>query len=140
MTTTHFLAGLVLVGTVAALAIPDSSISGPARVIDGDTLEIDHKRIRLWGIDAPERQQHHGPAATAYLRRLIYDKDVTCYERGQDRYGRIVAQCATRDGDIGRRMVANGHALDYRRYSRGHYADEEAAARAEQLGVHRPTN
>lgn len=140
MSTTHFLAGLILVGTAAALSIPDASISGPARVIDGDTLQIADHRIRLWGIDAPERTQTCnntacGLAATAFLQKIVLDKYVTCYQRDKDKYGRIVATCETVQGDIGQRMVANGHAIDYARYSRGHYRDEEAAAREQRLGI-----
>lgn len=129
----HFLAGLILVGTAAALAIPDT-ISGPARVIDGDTLEIDSKRIRLFGIDAPERSQPQGPAATAYLQRLLH-APVTCHPKSTDKYGRIVAQCFALGRDVGGLMVASGHAVDYGRYSGGHYRDHEAAARAEHLGI-----
>lgn len=135
MTATHFLAGVILVGTVAALFIPDASISGPARVIDGDTLQIDDKRVRLWGIDAPERAQSQGPAAIAYLQRLVSAANVTCHQLDKDKYGRIVAQCTVGRDDIGRRLVANGHALDYPRYSRGHYRDAEAAAREQRLGI-----
>jgi len=133
----HFLAGLILVGTVAALSIPDSStIAGPATTIDGDTIQINKTRIRLWGIDAPERSQPQGPAATNHLRGLTSDI-VTCTRQDTDRYGRIVARCATMgQPDIGRAMVVAGHALDYTRYSRGYYADAEREARAARRGIH----
>ncbi len=48
-------AGLLVIAT-SALAAP-GTITGPARVIDGDTIEIQDQRIRLHGIDAPERSQ-----------------------------------------------------------------------------------
>jgi len=134
MTATHFLAGLILVGAAAALAIPDS-ISGPARVIDGDTIVISSQHIRLWGIDAPEHDQPQGPAATAFLKRSIGNEPVDCASKDRDKYGRIVAQCSTVAGDLGRRMVANGHAIDYTHYSHGYYRAEEQAARAEHLGI-----
>lgn len=140
MTATYFLAGVILVGTAAALSLPDAPISGPARVIDGDTIQIADKRIRLWGIDAPERAQTCGNtacglAATVFLQKIVLDTTVTCYERDKDKYGRVVAQCETNAGDIGRRMVANGHAVDYTRYSHGYYKDEEAAAKEQHLGI-----
>ena len=152
----HFLAGVVLVGTIAALAISDNQISGPARIIDGDTIEINHQRIRLWGIDAPESQQtcykreiipdliverkidtvyNCGLDATIYLQRITANTTVTCFSRDTDKYGRIVAKCATNEGDLGRRLVANGHAIDYVRYSHGYYHDEQDAARQERLGI-----
>ena len=131
----HFLAGVVLVGTIVALAISDNQISGPARIIDGDTIEINHQRIRLWGIDAPESKQPGGIDATIYLQRITANTTVTCFPRDTDKYGRIVAQCATNEGDLGRRLVANGHAIDYVRYSHGYYHDEQDAARQERLGI-----
>jgi micrococcal nuclease len=119
-TLTSFLAGLVLVGTIYALA-DDGAISGSARVIDGDTLEIDSQRIRLWGIDAPERNTIEGPAATAHLRRITHDTTVTCYQKEVDRYKRIVAQCFVDGRDIARELVKAGHARDMPRYSKGYY-------------------
>lgn len=139
----HFLAGLILTGTIVAL-ISDDSISGPARVIDGDTIEVAHKRIRLWGIDAPESSQtcqaynevyFCGQSATCHMQRLIGNEPVTCTPRDRDRYGRTVAQCSTMGGDLGRRMVAAGMAIDYTHYSKGYYKDEQDAAKAEHLGM-----
>ena len=137
----HFLAGLILTGTVAALLISDDSIHGPARVIDGDTIEVNHKRIRLWGIDAPEASQTCqseaacGRESTYYMQRLIGNEPVTCTPRDRDRYGRTVAQCSTVGGDLGRRMVAAGMAIDYTHYSKGYYKNEQDAAKAEHLGM-----
>jgi endonuclease YncB( thermonuclease family) len=135
MTATHFLAGLILVGTAAALSIPESAISGPARVIDGDTIEVNHQRIRLWGIDAPERDQPGGAQATAYLQRITLNESVSCNPRDTDRYHRIVAKCSVLGRDLGASLVSVGLAIDYTRYSHGFYRDEENAARQEKLGV-----
>lgn len=118
----HFLAGIILVGTLTALLIPDDSISGRPRIIDGDTLQISEHRIRLWGINAPERNTPLGPSATAYLQRIINDATVTCYPRDTDKWGRIVAQCFVMGRDIARDMVDSGHAIDMPRYSRGYYS------------------
>jgi endonuclease YncB( thermonuclease family) len=118
----------------------------PARVVDGDTLELTTgERIRLWGIDAPEGDQlcqrdgrpwRCGDDATRALTVLIAGEEITCTERNIDRYDRIVATCATIDGqDIGAAMVWNGWALDYERYSGGEYADEQREAEAAQRGL-----
>jgi endonuclease YncB( thermonuclease family) len=63
------------------------------RVIDGDTIELDGIRWRIWGIDAPEMDQTCGNwtagiAATYALAHLTRGKTITCELRGHDRYGR----------------------------------------------------
>jgi endonuclease YncB( thermonuclease family) len=134
MNATHFLAGIILVGTFAAIAVPDT-ISGPATITDGDTIRIRNNRIRLWGIDAPERTQAYGPDATDYLQRLTQGKEISCTKQDTDKYGRVVAKCFTGDHDLGRDMIAAGLAIDYTRYSHGYYKDVETTARIQHLGM-----
>ena len=123
------------------------SSESPARVIDGDTLEIAGVRIRLHGIDAPEARQscrdaqgrryRCGREATSALRQLAAG-GVRCRVReGTGRYGRKIGTCYAKDGsDINARMVRLGHALAYRKYSR-QYVPEEREARARHRGLHR---
>jgi endonuclease YncB( thermonuclease family) len=132
--TNILLAGTIAVGSVYALSIPES-LTGPARVIDGDTIVINTKHIRLWGIDAPESSQPQGPAATSYLYNLTRNQTVSCDPKDQDKYKRIVARCFVEDRDIGQLMVATGNAVDYTRYSHGFYKDAETAAKQERLGI-----
>ena len=101
-------------------------ITGSARVIDGDTIEVAGQRIRLHGIDAPESDQTCewpgktipcGRLATTALMDLTAGVQVTCKTREKDRYGRWVAVCYDPDGfDIGKNMVHTGWALAYRRH------------------------
>jgi micrococcal nuclease len=92
-----------------------------ALAIDGDTFKADGQRIRLWGIDAPERSDIGGTAATIALQGLL-DRGVTCQAVDTDRYGRTVAMCFLQDGtDIACALVAMGHAEDWPRYSGGRY-------------------
>ena len=81
---------------------PPGVIEGPARIVDGDTIDISGQRIRLNGIDAPESRQtcimdnqlwRCGEAATEALRRLIGNSPVRCEDQGSDRYGRMIGQC-----------------------------------------------
>ncbi len=142
--TSFVLGATALAGFAYAAIDTPLTIAGSARVIDGDTIQIGENRIRLFGIDAPERHQTCsansveyacGLAATAFMQKMVQDVTVTCLEKARDRYSRIVATCSTVGGDLGLRMVANGHAVDYTQYSRGAYKDAEDAARTERLGI-----
>ncbi len=135
----------------AIAASPSSTVSpnlaGPARVIDGDTLEIDGERIRLHGVDAFERNQTCGAGASTWycglagtdaLTRRLDGRTVSCEPLNTDRYGRTVARCRTGGEDIGAWMVERGMALAYRQYSLD-YVEAEDRARAARLGVWRDT-
>ena len=120
-----------------------ADVTGKARVIDGDTVEIAAQRIRLHGIDAPEMRQSCrkekatwpcGAEATKALRSMVQDAEVACEERDRDRYGRIVAVCFARGEDLNATIVRQGWALAYRRYSVD-YVDAETSARAARAGL-----
>jgi endonuclease YncB( thermonuclease family) len=125
-----------------------ADITGKARIIDGDTIDIAGQRIRLHGLDAPEAGQvceadgkpwRCGQEATWALASIVGRTWVTCVERDKDRYGRIVAVCKVRGPrglDIGSRMVSDGWALAYRKYSKD-YVGAEDAARESSKGLWR---
>ena len=95
-----------------------------SKVLDGDTFTLsgESRRIRVWGLDAPEWDQRGGSAATATLRSLISGKTLKCNVLDIDRYGRLVGQCFLPDGrDIAAEMIRSGAASEYCRYSRGYY-------------------
>lgn len=129
---------------LAALAAPPlaaETIEGRARVVDGDTIEIGRTTIRINAIDAPEEGQtcedwRCGAAATSRMAALVAGAAVRCNGLGLDRYDRTLATCFVGSADIGAAMVREGYAWAFVRYS-GVYAAEEAAARAERLGVWR---
>ncbi|MFC3166937.1 thermonuclease family protein [Paracoccus fontiphilus] len=109
------------------------------RVIDGDTLDLAGERIRLFGIDAPERGQSCGPiacgtAATEVLADILSAGPVRCTRVNTDRYGRTVAHCRAGRLDVNREMVRLGMAWAYRRYSEEYVRDEKAAKKA-RMGV-----
>ena len=119
------------------------ALTGSARIIDGDTLEVRGTRVRLYGIDAPEHAQRCrsggrlwscGRAATRALSSRIGQNAVSCKIRDQDRYGRSIAVCRTRGEDVNAWMVTEGWAFAYRKYSR-RYVAEEMAARTARRGV-----
>lgn len=118
-------------------------ITGQARVVDGDTLAIGENRIRLYGIDAPEKGQDCldaggrrylcGPVASRALNGKIAGRHVSCEKRDVDRYSRIIAICRNHAGDdIGKWMVKTGNAVAYRRYSKLYMDDEIEASTAKR--------
>ena len=95
-----------------------------ARVVDGDTFKLSgqSQSIRVWGLDAPERNKAGGSAATAALNALISGQTLSCAVVDIDRYQRLVGQCFLPDGrDITAAMIMTGTATEYCRYSKGYY-------------------
>lgn len=117
---------------------------GKASVIDGDTIELHGKKVRLYGIDAPESSQicknkegniyRCGQLAARSLFDIIGKKTVSCIVKDKDRYNRFVAICSVQQTDLNNWIVAQGLALAYRKYSRDYVAAENSA-RASKLGL-----
>lgn len=120
-------------------------LEGKVRMIDGDTLRIGNERVRLHGIDAPERDQPCfdaegqgwacGDWVTAQARAAFEGRAALCEKLHRDRYGRTVARCRVAGTDMGRHLVREGLAYAYRAYSSDYVADERAAASA-RSGIH----
>lgn len=113
-------------------------------VTDGDTVKVldgsnqEHK-IRLAGIDAPERKQPFGQKAKQHLSDLVYGKDVEVEWHKQDRYKRLVGKIFVRGRDANLEMVKAGLAWHYKKYQgEQSYEDRQAYARAEEdARIHR---
>lgn len=138
---------LTALGLIAALALAASwlgdngggPVSGTARIVDGDSLEIGGKQVRLKGVDAPEFTQtceregifyRCGVEARDALIQLIAGHEVNCELDGRDRYRRYLGWCSASGVDLNRAMVLSGHAVSY-----DDYRSEEAQARAARAGV-----
>jgi endonuclease YncB( thermonuclease family) len=123
---------------------PSATVSGQAKVVDGDTIEIDGVRIRLEGIDAPEATQTCGrrwigawgcgAVAATELAKLVAAQPVTCESRGTDKYGRMLGSCFAGKLDINAEMVSRGLAWAFVKYSTA-YQKAEADARARKVGI-----
>jgi endonuclease YncB( thermonuclease family) len=121
-------------------AIAENDLIGVASVIDGDTIEIHGRRIRLFGIDAPESAQlcvrptgdqwRCGQQASLALADHIGHHVIRCEPRDVDRYGRVVAVCFDQGEALNRWMVKNGWAVAYRKYAADYLAEEDAARRS----------
>jgi endonuclease YncB( thermonuclease family) len=120
-------------------------LAGQVSVIDGDTLELHGRRIRIFGIDAVESSQlcqaktgkswRCGAAAANALSGFIASRPVECTPRDRDRYQRIVAKCQVAGMDIGAWLVGSGWALAFRRYSTDYVLAETRAAQGRR-GIH----
>lgn len=125
------IAGLCIITGVAWMdsqSAPDNiapALSGMVvRVVDGDSLYLDshEPQIRLWGVDAPERDEDGFTAATRELVSLAQNERLSCEPVDRDRYGRTVARCFLTDGrEVNRLMIESGTAQEYLRYSNGFY-------------------
>ena len=112
---------------------------GRARAVDGDSLVLNGREMRLQGIDAPEFAQTCRRAGAEYacgreahqaLRALIRQAEVTCSGFERDRFGRLLVTCQAGGVDIAARLVSDGHAVAY-----GDYMIEEARARNARRGL-----
>lgn len=130
---------LILLEDVAEPSFPVAAeLKGISRIIDGDTIElIDGTRVRLHGIDTPERNQPYGKDATRELNTLL-ENEVYVEVIDVDRYGRTVAALWTSNGtNVNLQMVCRGAAWWYERYARddAELRECQTAARDGNLGL-----
>ena len=131
---------------ILPLSVAMADITGTPRIIDGDTIHIGKTKIRLHGIDAPEmkqtchtskgKEQMCGVLAKQALEKLARGQDVTCKGDTRDRYKRLIAVCYVGPLDINERMVADGWAMAYRKYSKD-YVRAETGAKSRREGLWR---
>ena len=140
--------GLICVAlwiSASPYARSSETVTGSARVIDGDTIDVAGRRVRIHGIDAPEGAQvcrdsvgqrwQAGKEATDALRDLVRDEVVICTQADRnDRYGRLIAECSAGRVDLGRELVRAGWARAFTRYSE-RYSSDEASARRDGKGI-----
>ena len=156
----------IVVGLLAAWGATAADLFGQVvSVADGDTItvldadNVQHK-IRLEGIDAPERKQPFGTRSRQNMADLVFGKQVRVEARKQDRYGRTVGKvwvtprdhpCKGDDCpktlDAGRAQLTVGLAWHFKRYEREQseedrlaYAFEETEARARKVGLWSESN
>jgi endonuclease YncB( thermonuclease family) len=117
-------------------------------ISDGDTFRLltnDKKtvRIRMHGIDAPEKGQDFGTRSREVLSELIFSKDVRIEQKSKDRYGRIVAIVYTNGLNVNEEMLRRGMVWHYKEYDKNpDWAKLEQWARSKKMGLwqqYRPT-
>lgn len=136
------LVGAAMAGAAWLALVPEdrgADLSGFATAVDGDTLALAGKRVRLLGIDAPESDQtcHRpsgdwtcGRAASERLAQAIRRAETICRPEGHDRYGRILAHCTSAGRDLSALMVSEGLAV-----ARDEYLSVELRARVASRGI-----
>lgn len=112
------------------------------KIVDGDTYDIllndqTTKRVRMEGIDAPEKGMRFYKAAKDYLGKLCFGNVVRVEQTNKDRYGRIVAKTFITDNqELGLLMVEAGLAWHFKEYSSDQQlANAEIEARNKKTGL-----
>lgn len=126
----------------------DTLLARVVGITDGDTVTVldagnREEKIRVGGIDAPEKKQHFGEKSKQSLSALIFGKDVRIEWKKRDRYGRIVGQVFVEPSvDAGLAQLRSGLAWHYKKYEneqspedRLAYAKAEDEARASKTGL-----
>lgn len=106
---------------IVTSASADQLLGRVVGISDGDTVTVLDKnnnqyKVRLAGIDAPEKKQAFGNASKKSLSDLIYDKEVTVESHKNDRYGRLVGKILLANKDINKIQIERGMAWFYRKY------------------------
>lgn len=137
------------------LSLTSSAETISGRVVgisDGDTVTVldsanTQYKIRLSGIDAPEKKQPFGQVAKKTLSDLIYDKHVDVSYSKSDRYQRVLGKILLANQDVNLEMLKSGMAWHYKKYQKEQpfedrisYHNAETAARNQKRGLWVETN
>jgi len=112
-------------------------------VADGDTITVLHngkgEKIRLYGIDTPERRQAFGKRAKQFTSSMVYGKTVGVETKDIDRYGRTVGLVYVNGESLNEALVKNGYAWIYLHYCKEDFCKDwlalEGAARDRKVGL-----
>ena len=145
---------LILFLSLVLVALPTYAISDylncPCKVVkvtDGDTVHVldqanTRHKIRLGGIDAPEKKQIYGDKSTQNLTNLIAGKNVEVEYSKRCRYGRIIGKLIKDGQDINLLQIKQGYAWHYKYYQKDQskldrmlYSSAEIEARKKTLGL-----
>jgi endonuclease YncB( thermonuclease family) len=132
---------------LGALALPAELQGRVVGVTDGDTITLlspgnVQEKIRLSGIDAPEKGQPFGDASKRNLSDLVFDKEASVDWHKRDRYGRVVGVVRVDGRDVGLCQIKSGLAWHFRRYQNEQSLDDrlvylhaEEVAREARVGL-----
>ena len=134
---------LITILIMFPLLLSAQALKGKAvSIADGDTFTLlvndnEQVKIRIDGIDAPEKKQDFGNRAKQYLSDMIWCKELTVNVSKKDRYGRSIGKVSTPEiPDVGLEMIKAGLAWQYRDYNKDEsYSKAERLARENKKGL-----
>lgn len=144
------LSGILLAIILLPFHVNAASLDCPCKVVkitDGDTVHVLDRgsgryKIRLAGIDAPEKKQLFGKKSTDNLKGLVAGKMVEIEYDKKDRYGRIVGKLVLHGQDINLQQIKDGYAWHYKHYQKEQskldqdlYNSAEIESRKKRLGL-----
>lgn len=142
----HFLTALLLLTSLSA-ANADELQGRVVAIADGDTLTIldaqnQQHKIRLAGIDAPEKNQPFGQVSRQHLAKQCFQQAASVVWNKRDRYQRIIGKVYCKGKEVGLDQIQAGLAWWYRKYAKdqtqedqGRYSDAEIAASRDKRGL-----
>lgn len=142
-------AGIIFFGLCISLAQAEILTGQVVKIADGDTLTVldtskQQHRIRLTGIDAPERKQAFGTVSRQHLANLVFGRAVMVEWYKRDRYQRILGKVLVDGQDANLEQIRAGLAWHYKQYGKDQqpvdgrlYAEAEEAARLKGVGLWR---
>jgi len=138
-----FVKGLIIGLLIYYFFIDTTSHAQNVKIIDGDTIIINGKKIRFSGIDTPELKQKClqgdqkvscGMTAKKLLAEKIGNTTIKCISKGKDKYKRTLAECFVNNESLSKFLVRSGYAFAYRKYSTKFIKDEDFA-KENKLGM-----
>lgn len=150
----NLLSAVVLVAgcLLHVTAVSETLNGNVVAVSDGDTITVldasnEQHKIRLAGIDAPEKKQPFGQASKQSLSDMVYGKKVEVEYTKRDRYGRTIGKVHVNGDDVCLRQITFGMAWHYKKYQKDQppedryaYASAENDAKAGKRGLWRDEN
>ncbi|MBX7132191.1 MAG: thermonuclease family protein [Fimbriimonadaceae bacterium] len=138
---------LLFFASISCTAFGSELIGRVVGVADGDTITVlvdgrESVKVRLAGIDAPEKAQPFGAVSKRHLSDRVFGRAVTVEWTKKDKYGRVVGRVIADGEDVCLDQVRSGLAWHYKRYATEQpanqqtaYASAEAQARQEKFGL-----
>lgn len=131
---------------IVFILIPTIAFAWTGKVVnvsDGDTITVMHDgtqtKVRLYGIDSPEKAQPFGQKARDLAASMVAGKTVEVKEMDTDRYGRTVGMVTVEGRGLNEAMVQNGYAWVYRQYCKERFCADwsglEGSARQQGKGM-----